>query len=302
MQYSLRQLLHLVCVAEHQNISRAARALFLSQPALSTSIAQLEETLGLQLLIRHHARGVSLTPAGNTFLAQARSLLAHAEEVTAVGRALGESVQGVLEAGCFWTLSPFFLPGLLVLARQRHPELQIQFTEGPLDELQTLLRNGQIEMALLYDIDLGRDLECDTLAQVEPHVLLPSGHRLADQASVSLRALRKEPFILLDLPHSRDYFLGFFQKAGFEPKVRHRSRSFELVRGLVASGEGYSILNLQPASHQTYDGGEVKCLPIKDKVSPLSIVLAQPLGLRQTHRASAFVSCCRAYFDSANQD
>ncbi|MBT4405044.1 MAG: LysR family transcriptional regulator [Acidiferrobacteraceae bacterium] len=302
MQYSLRQLLHLVCVAEHQNISRAARALFLSQPALSTSIAQLEETLGLQLLIRHHARGVSLTPAGNTFLAQARSLLAHAEEVTAAGRALGESAQGVLEAGCFWTLSPFFLPGLLVLARQRHPELQIQITEGPLDELQTLLRNGQIEMALLYDIDLGRDLECDTLAQVEPHVLLPSGHRLADQASVSLRALRKEPFILLDLPHSRDYFLGFFQKAGFEPKVRHRSRSFELVRGLVASGEGYSILNLQPASHQTYDGGEVKCLPIKDKVSPLSIVLAQPLGLRQTHRASAFVSCCRAYFDSANQD
>ena len=302
MQYSLRQLLHLVCVAEHQNISRAARALFLSQPALSTSIAQLEETLGLQLLIRHHARGVSLTPAGNTFLAQARSLLAHAEEVTAAGRALGESVQGVLEAGCFWTLSPFFLPGLLVLARQKHPGLQIQITEGPLDELQTLLRNGQIEMALLYDIDLDRDLECDTLAQVEPHVLLPAGHRLADQASVSLRALRKEPFILLDLPHSRDYFLGFFQKVGFEPKVRHRSRSFELVRGLVASGEGYSILNLQPASHQTYDGGEVKCLPIKGKVSPLSIVLAQPLGLRQTHRASAFVSCCRAYFDSLNQD
>ena len=208
----------------------------------------------------------------------------------------------MLEAGCFWTLSPFFLPGLLGLARQRHPELQIQFTEGPLDELQTLLRNGQIEMALLYDIDLSRDLECNTLTQVEPHVLLPSGHRLADQASISLRALRKEPFILLDLPHSRDYFLGFFGKVGFEPKVRHRSRSFELVRGLVASGEGYSILNLQPASTRTYDGGEVKCLPIKDKVSPLSIVLAQPLGLRQTRRASAFVSCCRAYFDSSNQD
>jgi len=228
-------------------------------------------------------------------------LLAHAEEVAAAGRALSESAQGILEAGCFWTLSPFFLPGLLVLTRQRHPELQIQITEGPLDELQTLLRAGRIEMALLYDIDLGRDLQCDTLTQVEPHVLLPVGHRLADQASVSLRALRKEPFILLDLPHSRDYFLGFFQKLGFQPQVRHRSRSFELVRGLVASGEGYSILNLQPASHQTYDGGEVKCLPIKGKVSPLSIVLAQPLGLRQTRRAGAFVSCCREYFGSSNQ-
>jgi len=298
MQYSLRQLRHLLCIAEHQNISSAARQLFLSQPALSTSIAQLEEALGLQLLIRHHARGVSLTPAGNTFLARARSLLAHAEEVTATGRALGESVQGVLEAGCFWTLSPFFLPGLLVQARQLHPELQIQITEGPLDELQTLLRNGRIEMALLYDIDLDPNLEYDTLTQIEPHVLLPVNHRLANQAAVSLRTLRKEPFILLDLPHSRDYFLSFFQKANFRPEVRHRSRSFELVRGLVASGEGYSILNLQPASHRTYDGGEVKCLPIKDKVSPLSVVLARPRGLRQTRRAGAFISCCRQYFGS----
>ena len=65
---SLRHLRHLVFVAEYQNISSAARALFLSQPALSTSIAQLEEALGLQLLIRHHPRVVSLTPAGNTFL------------------------------------------------------------------------------------------------------------------------------------------------------------------------------------------------------------------------------------------
>ena len=298
MSFSLRQLRHFVCVAEHQNISSAARELFLSQPALSTSIVQLEEGLGLQLLIRHHARGVSLTPAGSTFAAQARSLIAHAEEVTNMGRALGESAQGILETGCFWTLSPFFLPGLLVLNRKRHPELEIKVSEGPLNELQRLLHNGNIESALLYDIDLDRNLACLPLTQVKPHVLLPASHPLANRADLSLKALQDEPFILLDLPHSRDYFLGFFGKQGFQPKVRHRSQSFELVRGLVASGEGYSILNLQPASRQTYDGGEVRCLPISEKVPALSVVLAHPAGLRQTRRAQAFAHCCQEYFKS----
>ena len=298
MSFSLRQLRHFVCVAEHQNISSAARELFLSQPALSTSIVQLEEGLGLQLLIRHHARGVSLTPAGSTFVAQARSLIAHAEEVTNMGRALGESAQGILETGCFWTLSPFFLPGLLVLNRKRHPELEIKVSEGPLNELQRLLHNGNIESALLYDIDLDRNLACLPLTQVKPHVLLPASHPLANRADLSLKALQDEPFILLDLPHSRDYFLGFFGKQGFQPKVRHRSQSFELVRGLVASGEGYSILNLQPASRQTYDGGEVRCLPISEKVPALSVVLAHPAGLRQTRRAQAFAHCCQEYFKS----
>ncbi len=296
MSFSLRQLRHFVCIAEHQNISSAARELFLSQPALSTSIVQLEEKLGLQLLIRHHAKGVSLTPAGNTFLTQARSLIAHAEEVTSSGRALGESAQGVLEAGCFWTLSPFFLPSLLGLARKKHPELEVKVTEGPLDELQKLLNNGNIEIALLYEIELDRTLNRLPMTQVKPHILLSAAHPLANQVSLSLKTLRDEPFVLLDLPHSRDYFLGFFGKLGFQPKIRHRSQSFELVRGLVASGEGYSILNLQPAARQTYDGGQVRCLPIRDKVPALSVVLAYPAGLRQTRRAQAFVSCCQAYF------
>jgi DNA-binding transcriptional LysR family regulator len=296
MSFSLRQLRHFVSIAEHRNISGAAKELFMSQPALSASLTQLEETLGLQLLIRHHARGVSLTPSGTAFLAQARSLLAHSEEVAATGRALGVSVEGVLPVGCFWTLSPFFLPSLIVLAREHHPELSIQVTEGPLDELERLLLTGRTECALLYDIDLNPSLTRHALTQVQPHVLLPEQHPLASSESISLRSLRDEPFILLDLPHSRDYFLGFFGKWGLQPNIRHRSQSFELIRGLVASGEGYSILNLQPASRQTYDGGRVRCIPIKEKVAPLSIVLAHSTSLRQTQRALAFRRCCEEYF------
>ena len=296
MSFTLRQLRHFVRVAERENISTAAKELFLSQPALSTSIAQLEESLDLQLLIRHHAKGVSLTPSGSAFLARARSLLAHAEEVSATGRALGESAQGPLEIGCFWTLSPFFLPGLLSMTHDQHPDLDIQIIEGPLDELKKLLLNGGIEIALLYDLDLESGFKKQPLAKVKPHLLLSASHPLANQSVVSLRSLQNDPFILLDLPHSRDYFLGFFGKIGIQPNIKHRSQSFELVRGLVANGKGYSILNLQPASQKTYDGGEVRCVPIREKVAPLSVVLAYPEGLRQTQRAVAFSRCCETFF------
>ena len=71
--------------------------------------------------------------------------------------------------------------------------------------------------------------------------------------------------ILLDLPHSREYFQRLFQNLGIDPRIEQRSASFELVRGLVARGHGYSVLNLQPASELTYDGARVRCLPIREK-------------------------------------
>jgi DNA-binding transcriptional LysR family regulator len=151
--------------------------------------------------------------------------------------------------------------------------LDIQIIEGPLDELKKLLLNGGIEIALLYDLDLESGFKKQPLAKVKPHLLLSASHPLANESVVSLRSLQNDPFILLDLPHSRDYFLGFFSKIGIQPYIKHRSQSFELVRGLVANGKGYSILNLQPASQKTYDGGEVRCVPIPgESGSPFSCV------------------------------
>ena len=102
--------------------------------------------------------------------------------------------------------------------------------------------------------------------------------------------------ILLDLPHSRDYFRNLFLDAGTEPNIRHRTQSFELARGLVGRGHGYSVLNLQPRSNQTYDGGRVKCIPILGPTTDLPIVITWLDNLQLTRRAQAFVSECRVFF------
>ena len=296
MQYTLKQLQYLISVSKHGNISAAARDLFISQPALSTSIAQLESSLGLTLLIRHHAKGVSLTPAGADFLARARSLLTHAQEIEEDVRELRDSISGDLAVGCFVTLAPFFIPRLMSDLKENHPKLRIRLIEGTLDRLQQLLKSGDIEMALLYDLELDSELRSEGLTVIAPHVLLPSGHPLAGGKSVSLKALQDESMILLDLPHSREYFQRLFQHLGINPRIDQRSASFELVRGLVARGHGYSVLNLQPASELTYDGARVRCLPIREKAMPLRVVLVTLSKTRQTRRSEAFTQTCRAFF------
>ncbi len=296
MQFTLKQLYHLISVSEHSSISAAASHLFISQPALSTSIAQLEKSLGLSLLIRHHARGVSLTPAGADFLVRARSLLTHAQEIEEDVLELRDSISGQLAVGCFVTLAPFFVPRLMRDLNESYPELQIRFIEGTLDRLQQLLKSGDIEVALLYALELDAELQSENLTVIKPHVLLPPDHPLAGGKSVSLKALQDESMILLDLPHSREYFQQLFQHLGIDPRIEQRSESFELVRGLVARGHGYSVLNLQPASELTYDGARVRCLPIREKAMPLQVVLATLSKTRRTRRSEAFAQTCRDFF------
>ena len=83
LRYSLRQLRYFVVTAEALSFTAAARRLHISQPSISTALADLEESFGVQLFIRHHASGLSLTQAGRDLLGQARNLLKIAEELQA---------------------------------------------------------------------------------------------------------------------------------------------------------------------------------------------------------------------------
>ena len=287
MQYTLRQLAYLVAVAEHGSVTAAANALYTSQPGVSNAIAQLEETFGLQFFVRHHARGVSLTPAGQSFIAAARNLLHHADDLQQQAQEISQSLRGAITLGCFTTMAPILLPGLLSALRTAYPELEVNLLEGDTQQLQVALLGGQIELALLYDLGLPDTLHKLPLSGARPYVLVAADHPLAARGSVSLAELADEPLVLLDRPHSREYFLGLFRQLGLEPRVRHRTINFELVRGLVAAHFGYALLNLQPKVDVSYDGGKLAYLEIADDVPRLPIVLAWPQELKLTRKAEA---------------
>src|SRR6185503_16620310 len=129
-----------------------------------------------------------------------------------------------------------------------------------------------------------------------PYVALPPDHRLARRRSIRLNELTGEPMVLLDLPESRDYFESMLTNAGVTPSIRYRSASYETVRGLVARGHGYSILNQLPAHRETYDGGAVTAVAIRDDLPGLPIVMARLQSVRTTARARAVAAAARAIF------
>ncbi|WP_030608404.1 LysR family transcriptional regulator [Streptomyces sclerotialus] len=291
--FTLVQLRYFLAAAELGSMTAAAQRISVSQSAISTAVTHLERELGVQLLIRHHAKGLSLTRAGERFLHELRGFLTHAEDLTETARSLGTELVGELAVGCFQTLAPFCLPRLLREFGDAHPAVRVQVTEGDIRAVQHDLRHGRCELALLYDLGLDPDIEREVLAVAPPYALVPPDHPLAGAGAVRLADLAAEPMILLDLPLSRDYFRSLFLKTGVEPKVRHRSTSYETVRAMVAAGHGFALLNQRPVHDVTYDGGRAAALRLTDPLPALPVVLARLSGVRPTARAQAFSAVCR---------
>ncbi|MGI9509762.1 MAG: LysR family transcriptional regulator [Geminicoccaceae bacterium] len=296
IRYSLRQLQYLVTCIEAGSLAAAAERLNVSQPSISTAIAKLEADLGVQLLLRHHAQGVTPTASAERLLQSARSLLNHAADLQRLAKASGDTIAGDLRLGSFITLAPTFLPGLVAAMKERFPALRIQLGEGTQDQLIDGLRQGRYEVALLYDLGLPDDLRSIELASVAPYVLLPKAHPLARQQDVALHDLADEPLILLDVAPSRGYFTGLLRSAGIEPRIAFSSPSLELVRGLVGRGLGYSLLVTRPSGDLSYDGQGLAICPIRDAVRQSRIVLSTLRALRPTRVMSAFEAFAASYF------
>ncbi|QKJ20491.1 LysR substrate-binding domain-containing protein [Microbacterium hominis] len=282
---TLVQLRYFVTAANRRSMTEASLDLHVAQSAVSTAIAQLERGLGVQLFVRQRSKGLALTDAGEQLLRDARSLLAQVDEMTDTVRGRHYDVRGTLRLACFVTLAPFVLPRLISRVRAEHPRLRIEIIEADVDGTVELLLNGTVEAAIAYDFGRAHDLTFDHLYSSPPHVILPLEHPLADRETIALPELDGQDLVLLDIAHSREYFLGMLAAAGVEPQIRYSSRSYETVRSLVARGEGYSILNHMPRSPLTYDGGELAAVPIAGDVPPLDVCFVRVTEVRPTARA-----------------
>jgi DNA-binding transcriptional LysR family regulator len=296
--FTLVQLHYFAAAVECGSMTAAARELMVSQSAVSTAIAQLEKSLGVTLVLRHHTHGLALTEAGRAFYAGLRAFLAHGQELADTATNAGRELVGDLTVGCFATLAPFQLPQILARLRETHPAISVHVLEAEHAELKRALRAGECEVALAYGYDLEQDLVPTSIGSAPPYALLPEHHRLAGRAAVQLSDLADDPMILLDLPHSGAYLLALFTDRGLEPLIRHRSTGFETVRALVAAGEGFAVLNQKPSRDTTYTGQRVVAVPIRDDIAPLEVVLVRVRGARSTRKAEAFMRLCAETYTS----
>lgn len=291
-QFTLRQLGYFVAAAESGSMTGASRAAHVSQSAISFAVADLERELGTQLFIRHHAHGLSLTPAGHRVIVDARELLARAAGLADEARELGDGLTGSLSIACYDTIAPFLMPRLVAGFAEKQPGVQLDLREGTMTDLHHLIRSGGSELMIAYDLDIARDIALTPLRETRPYVLLPPEHRFARRTEVEIEQLVDDPLVLLDQPQPSKYFLGLFEAAGLTPTIGHRTSSFEMVRSLVARSLGYSLLIQRPAIDASYEGLPLVCLPLVRPPYTLTIVIGAAKGAKPTRRATAFVEHC----------
>lgn len=298
MNFTLKQLAYLVAAAEKRSITQAADAQNISQSAVSAAIKFLEAEFGVELIIRHPSKGLTLTRAGTNVVNQARKLLESAEEFRGSVANLATILSGELHVGCFAPVAPFVLPPIIQSMVSQYPDISVHLFEGDLEEVQHLLSQGIVDVAVTYDLGLSESFHYEKLVNVPPHVILAESDPLVEHQMIEIEQIVDKPMILLDLPVSRIYFPMLFEARGYAPRILHRSKSYEMVRSLVASGLGYSLLNLRPAIDQTYNGSTVVCRPLKDPVRPLRFVLAYPTTGQKSRIVEHFADTCKLHFQS----
>lgn len=299
-QFTLVQLRYFQTVAELENMTAAAAALNVTQSTLSSAINQLEREMGTRLFTRVPRRGLRLTAAGKLMVGRCRAFLEEADMLYQAVHGEERRLVGELSVGVFSPLAPFRAPVILQSFENQHPGVDVTFLEADQETLRQALAQGRCELALMYDLGLGPEIVRHVVARVPPHVLVSANHPLAGRRDegVSLQEFADEPFILLDLPHTREYFMSLFQIAGVVPKIRHRATGYETVRSFVGRGHGYSVLNQRLDHDLTYAGGRVVPLPIKESLPGVQVVLVSQPGVRPTAKAQAFADVTRALFEA----
>ena len=299
MRYTLRQLEYFIAAGEAGSITLASERIHISQPSISTAISHLEQELNVQLFVRHHVQGLSLTPAGRDLLREAKDLMAQAQNLYLVASEVTDQVRGSLSLGCMVTLAPMLVPELTHSFTSGFPAVSIRHTEGDHEELFRGLRHSELDLAICYDLHIPEDIAFTPLAELPPHVLMSESDPLSRQFSVSLADMAEKPMILLDLPISREYFLALFLNEGLEPAIAARSAHHEVVRTMVANGYGYSILNVTPRSDFALDGRKLVRVRLAGQHRPMTIGIARLKSLRETKLVSAFSKHCQTCVSSS---
>lgn len=253
----LRHLRYFVTVAELGSVTRAAEKLFMAQPPLSAQLRQLEEEVGVPLLQRL-PRGVRLTVAGESFLHDARAILARTQEAALKARETQAGAGAVLRLGMVPSSLHVLLPGFLqrLRALEGGAAIRVQAREMITSQQVLGLRNDEIDLGFARP---GSAALARQPGVPQPQLLgviddpfclaLPADHALAKtRAPVALTQAAQAQFVAFARHRMADYFdrtAALCEEAGFTPDIRHEASQFSSVLALVACGLGVAIV---PAS------------------------------------------------------
>lgn len=292
---SLRQMEYFVATAKHGSIAAASAQIHISSPSISAAIAHIETELNVQLFVRHPSKGLGLTAIGTLVLRQCEDVLDRSSRLYEIASDSSEVMQGSLRVGSFQSLTAMIAPEVIFGFSRAFDKIDVQMVEGDQEVLMNKLHAVELDLAITYDLQLDDDIEFESLATLPPYVLVSELHPLAQQKAVTFEELAPQPYVLLDLPMSREYFTSLFSQAGVTPNIVARSRSEEVVRSMVANGIGYALFNVRPRSNLSLDGKRMVRVRLAGRHRPMLLGLATYKPMKQSRLARVFMERCRAY-------
>ncbi|WP_424830291.1 LysR family transcriptional regulator [Ruegeria sp.] len=298
MRFTLRQLSYFVAAGETGSVTRAAERVNISQPSVSAAIAHLETEFGVQLFVRQHAQGLALTPAGKRLLKAAKQSLQSAHDLYSVANESSSAVTGSINVGSFKTFAPLIVPKLWNSFKSRYPDVSVNVSTGSEAEMLSGLRSAQLDIALTYEIHLSDDMLFQPLAQLPTYVLVAADHKLASKDAITLSEIADEPFVLLNLPLSGQYFLSLFERERLKPHIVTEVTDSATLRSYVAAGIGYSLMTARPMNNFAETGMPLAYIPLKGDYEPMVIGLASLKEIKPTSVVTAFQDHCKSLITS----
>ena len=252
---TLSQLRTFVTIAENKHFGTAATKLSISQPSLSQALVALEHGLGVQLIERS-TRRVIVTPAGEELLPFAKATLDAADAFLARSRGANGTLIGPLTIGIIPTIAPYILAGLLTALNEQYPDLEPRIVEDQTRHLVQMLRDGQIDVALMALPSEASGVIDLPLYREDFVVVVPAGHEFAGRDDLGLDCLQDLDLLLLDDGHClHDQIVDLCRSADINPteatNAVTRASSLTTIMQLVAGGLGSTLVPLSAVSTET---------------------------------------------------
>jgi DNA-binding transcriptional LysR family regulator len=285
------QLITFATVAEHGNISRAAVALHLSQPAVSGQLRQLQDEFG-EPLYQRDGRGVRLTAAGEQLAVYATRIRETFAQAHAYRNALRGLESGTLRIGASTTPASYLLPYLIAEFHRQYPEVAIHTVGGNTTEIVAAL--GSVDIAMIegpVGADLPPGTEVTPWREDEIVAIAPSGHPLAMAASdATLGALCASPLVLREEGSGvRQLVERACARAGVQMRVALEIAGVEGVKEAVRAGMGIGFVSAMSMRHED---GALQRVRISPEPLTRRFSILMPHGAAPSRVAARFYGLC----------
>jgi LysR family cyn operon transcriptional activator len=239
----LRHIRYLLAVVEHGNFTRAAEALYVSQPTLSQQIKQMEEGLGVQLLDRT-GRTVRATDAGEAYIDYARKALRELEAGERAIHDVRDLTRGTLRLAMTPTFTSYLVGPLIARFNARYPGIALHINEMPLDSIESALAADEVDLGIAFSNVRSAEIDSHPLFVEKLSVVVGIHHPFARRsAPITPSDLEQAPLALLTTDFAtRTYVDAYLQKQGISPKIVIEANTINAIVEIIRRGSIATIL------------------------------------------------------------